>query len=417
MPRTERTEPWLRAACAGGFMVPALALWLPSGYSWGAALLLLAALLALPRWWGHPVPREGWWLAACFAAMAVLWLLDARDAQGWSALDRPSRYLLAMPCLFFLLAFPPRGNCLAMGIAVGAAGAGLTGLYQIHVMHLARATGYTNAIQYGNLGLLLSVMSGLWLAAQWRHCPWWQRLLLLAGTVLGLIGSIYSQTRGGWLALLIVVPACGWILLRTQPIQRVLAWSLGLLAAVALLSQTAVVQQRVDQAWQQWQTYASHQDNANSVGYRLDLWRMAWSIGWERPLVGWGPEGFDAQTARRVADGRMPVGALQLHHAHNEVLDVFAKHGVPGVALLLAFYAIPLWLFWPTAARGAGAARPADREALALRLVGLSLPLSYAGFGFTQVFLAHNSGNLFYLFMCMLVLAALHGRRRRLAPP
>ena len=52
-----------------------------------------------------------------------------------------------------------------------------------------------------------------------------------------------------------------------------------------------------------------------------------------------------------------------------------------------------------------------------LCLVGVMVPLSYIGFGLTQVFLAHNSGNMFYLFMCPLVLAALHERRTRMGCP
>ena len=39
------------------------------------------------------------------------------------------------------------------------------------------------------------------------------------------------------------------------------------------------------------------------------------------------------------------------------------------------------------------------RPELALRMLGVTLVLSYVGFGLTQVFFAHNSGNLFYLFM------------------
>ncbi|MNV30485.1 hypothetical protein D3C71_1217570 [compost metagenome] len=58
-----------------------------------------------------------------------------------------------------------------------------------------------------------------------------------------------------------------------------------------------------------------------------------------------------------------------------------------------------------------------DKESLSLCLVGVMVPLSYIGFGLTQVFLAHNSGNMFYLFMCPLVLAALHERRTRMGCP
>ena len=37
-------------------------------------------------------------------------------------------------------------------------------------------------------------------------------------------------------------------------------------------------------------------------------------------------------------------------------------------------------------------------KALALRAAATLLPLAYFGFGWTQVFFAHNSGNMFYIF-------------------
>ncbi|MCH1990985.1 O-antigen ligase domain-containing protein, partial [Achromobacter xylosoxidans] len=48
-------------------------------------------------------------------------------------------------------------------------------------------------------------------------------------------------------------------------------------------------------------------------------------------------------------------------------------------------------------------------HALALRLSGLAIPVLYAGFGITQVFFAHNSGIMFYIFMNIVVWAALLG--------
>ena len=38
-------------------MVPGLALWLPSGYSWGALLLLLCTLASARQWLRQPVAR------------------------------------------------------------------------------------------------------------------------------------------------------------------------------------------------------------------------------------------------------------------------------------------------------------------------------------------------------------------------
>ncbi len=398
-----------RCANLGAFMVPGLALWLPSGYSHGAVLLLLAALFSAKTWWRRPAPRAAWWLVFAFAGMAALWMLDVGSHRGWGSMDRPSKYLLALPCIFFLMAFPPRTAWLWMGIAVGAMGSGLIGLYQIGVQKLPRANGFTNAIQYGDLSLLLATMSGLLLLVRWRRWPPWQRVLLGIAVLLGMLGSVLSQARGGWLALLPMLLVTAWLL--TQHTQRrQVCWGLGLLlAAAATLSQLPAVEHRVDEARQEIQNYQQHGDGSSSVGHRLAHWQLAWAMGQDRPWTGWGQAGYEAEKARRVAAGQAHPAVLAYGHAHQEVLDMFAKRGVLGILLLLVFYGVPLALFWPTRERiRDGRTGLVDQDALALCLVGLLLPLSYIGFGLTQVFLAHNSGNLFYLFMCPLVLAALH---------
>ncbi|RZJ11249.1 MAG: O-antigen ligase family protein [Acidovorax sp.] len=403
-----------RCASVGAFMVPGLALWLPSGYSYGAALLLLAALASAPVWWRRPAPRAAWWLTAAVSCMAALWLLDVGATWGWGSMDRPVKYLLALPCIFYLMTFEPRASWLWMGVAVGAVGSGLVGMYQVGVQALPRATGFTNAIQYGNLSMLLAVMSGLLLVVQYRRWVLWQRLLLAAAIVLGATGSVLSQSRGGWLALVLLLPACAWLLVRTTG-QRRVYWGLCALALVAVgLWHVPAVEQRVDEARLEVQTYQQHGDGRSSVGQRLAHWKLAWQMGWDRPLTGWGRAGYEAEKARRVAAGLAHPVVLEFGHAHNEALDLFAKRGLPGVLLLLAFYVIPLVMFWPTARRIRDGAGKMDRESLSLCLMGVLLPLSYIGFGLTQVFLAHNSGNMFYLFMCPLLLAALHERRARI---
>lgn len=392
-------------------MVPGLALWLPSGYSYGAVLLLLAALASMMLWCRQPVSRAAWWLSGAFAAMAALWLLDVGAAWGWGSMDRPIKYLLALPCVFYLMAYAPRANWLWAGIAGGAIGSGLVGIYQLAVKGLWRANGFTNAIQYGNLSMLLAVMSGLLLLAQWSRWQPWQRLVLGVAVLLGGTGSLLSQSRGGWLALVVLLPVFAWLFLRISG-RRQVYWGLVALTVVAgILSQIPSIEMRVDEARQEVQTYAEKGDGRSSVGHRLAHWRLAWDMGLQKPLVGWGRAGYREEKARRVEAGQAPAVVLQYDHAHNEVLDLFAKRGLMGVLVLAIFYAVPLWLFWPRAQRIRDAAGQVDRESLALCLVGMALPLSYVGFGITQVFLAHNSGNLFYLFMCPLILAALHQRR------
>ena len=155
------------------------------------------------------------------------------------------------------------------------------------------------------------------------------------------------------------------------------------------------------------------------LGQRLAHWGLAWRMGLDRPWTGWGRYGYEAEKQRRVDAGETHPIVLQFSHAHNELLDIFAKRGIPGVVVLLIFYGVPLVLFWPTRRRVfPGAAGVLDAEGLCLRMIGVLLPVSYMGFGTTQVFLGHNSGTMFYLFMGMLVLAILQGRERlRLQTP
>jgi len=129
-------------------------------------------------------------------------------------------------------------------------------------------------------------------------------------------------------------------------------------------------------------------------------------------LTGWGMAGYLQDKARRVAAGQYQPAIMEYIYAHNEVLDVFVKTGLVGVGVLLIFYGVPIALFWPSRRRlqaTAGLPDPLKAQMVAVRLSGLCIPVLYMGFGLTQVFFAHNSGIMFYLFMNMAVWGALLG--------
>ena len=406
-------------AYAAAFMVPGLALWLPSGYSYGAALLLLAAVVGAPWWWrACKVSRESGWLVLSIVVMGFVWLLDSSDgAWRWGALDRPSKYLLALPCLFFLLAYAPNPRWLWTGITLGALGSGGIALYQIGVLHLPRAAGYTNAIQYGNLCVLLALMCLVLLATRPPGVQTWRRLVMAVGVVLGLVGSVLSQSRGGWVALALIFPALALVLRPYIGWRQFAAGTAALLCALSVLVfvQRHGLEERLDMAVTEAQQFEQKGDAVSSVGQRLAHWQLAWDMGLARPLLGWGKSGYDAEKQRQVNAGQAHPFLLEFAHVHNEVLDLFAKHGLLGVLALLLFYGVPLALFWPTRARvmvpANNGGMQLDRTALALHLVGWTVPVAYIAFGLTQVFFAHNSGNVFYLFMVMLVHSCLQARQ------
>jgi O-antigen ligase len=396
-----------KVANLSAFLVPGVALCIPSGYSYGAVLLLVGALLSVQSWRRLTFSKDTWLLVAMYLAMAFIWAMDVGVAWGWGSFDRVSKYLLAVPCVFFLMAFSPHPAWLWMGIASGAISSGAVALYQIYVSGMGRATGFTNAIQYGNLSLLMATMSAVALIVLWRSWRVWQRCFFAIAIPFGMLASLLSQSRGGWLALVLLLPIAAWLLTRILSWRWVLLFSSALLACLLFAAQTKFIESRIERARVEMQLFQKSGDASNSVGQRLAHWQLAFQMGLDKPLFGWGRDGYIAEKARRVDLGLAHPSVKDFGHVHNEVLELFVKRGVLGVFFLLAFYLIPLVIFWPTGRRICREDGSFDPAAAALRVVGILIPLFYAGFGLTQVFLAHNSGNMFYLFMCPLVLAAL----------
>lgn len=404
-----------RCTALAAFLLPALTLALPSGYAYGIVLLALCAGITAPQWLRQPMQSpSARWLLLAFVVMGAVWLYGSDMSKGWSILNKPSRYLLAVLCVPFVFACPPRGRFLLLGIAVGAAAGGLRALFDVHVLGYDRAwiesaTRTSGAIQYGNLSGLFGLMCWVqWMVFldRWR---WHQLLLMAVCALLGLLGSLLSQTRGGWLALALCMLPLSWLLVRHLWSRRMLAGGAGLLVLVLLLGwyQAPQLEQRWEQAQSEVSGYVDGGIAKTSVGQRLDHWQLAWRMGLDRPLGGWGEVGYQQEKQRRVEAGLAQPIVLQFGHAHNEWLDMFAKRGLLGLGGLLLFYGIPLALLWPTRARVLSPDGSIDRQALCLRLVGVLLPLGYLGFGLTQVFLAHYNGLMVFMFMVLLILAAL----------
>jgi len=407
---------WIGAATAAAFLLPGVGLWIPSGYSIGAVVLLIAALVSVPFWVRRmrPLGAMGW-LAASVTAMGLLWWVDAEAAYfGMGAYDKPLKYLLALPCILFLRVYAPKPVALWTGFAVGGIGAGLIAIYQMGVKHLPRAEGYTNAIEYGDLSLLFGLICLVFLAIRPPGVRWSMRVLLVLGAALGVLGCLMSQSRGGWLALVLVVPVLAVLLSHYLPRRAMAALAIFSVAGIAILvaTQSSQVHERIDKAEQEVALFNKGDPAVTSVSQRLYHWQLAWSMGVKKPLTGWGRQGYMDEKKRRVEAGLVNPSVLEFTHAHNEVMDLFVKHGVPGVLVLLFFYGVPLAIFWPTAARMRRRDGSFDRTALSLRMAGLLVPLCTIGFGLTQVFTAHNSGNINYLFLNMLIYASLRGHEQ-----
>lgn len=400
---------------ASAFLTMALALLPHSSYAWGAAIMVIVAFVTAPKWLRQPyLPKGSWALAFVIGLMGLVWLYGSDFSKGASAFNKPSRYFFALPCLFCLLRYPPSRQWLLNGIICGAALGGMYALYTTWGMGHGRPWVMpgrsANAIQLGDLSGFFGLICWLQITVYWKR---WSRLrvaVVLLCAALGVLGSLLSQSRGGWLALALSTPILLWLIARCVSVTRAVGCAILLLVAMipAGLFFGETVVQRVDLAMQEAQAYHDAGRVGTSIGQRLELWRVAWDMALEKPVTGWGLVGYTQEKERRVKAKEAAPQILKFGHSHQELLDQFVKRGLIGIVGLLLLYSVPLTLFWPrrqSLRRLSGAER---EDVVCLRLIGVSVPLAFAGFGLTQVFFAHYNGVILYLVLVMFLFAALH---------
>ena len=398
------------------FLIPALALWVRTGPSYGAALLLLGTLCFLPRWIKIRPAFGTWALALVLVGMSVLWW-ELTTQQGIQRWDRPIKWALGALCLFYATAYPPRPSAFFLGLPVGCLGMGSLALWQVFVQGMGRATGYTSAIPWGDTALLLACFTGVYAAIFWRvHGALW-RLLQIAAVITGVAASLLSQARGGWLALLLAFPMIliiAWQL-RSQFFRPLAILLSGLMIALlVVIGSVPSLREHVKKAADEIsQFHRDHKVNT-SLGIRLEQYRLALDIIPEKPLLGWSRKGFVEETEKRVAAGQYDSSIIEYKDfIHNEILDSWAKTGILGVTLQLAVYGVPLLFFWPTSKRLSHLpSNPQWQQACALRIMGCLMAVMHLGFGMSMPYFAHNSGTVFFIFCMVCLWSTLQGIER-----
>ncbi|MCQ9617499.1 hypothetical protein L1889_13070 [Paenalcaligenes niemegkensis] len=189
------------------FLLGAVALVISSGYSIGAALLLIGGIYTVCKARPLNLSKEDWLIIGALLFYGSVGIADAllRDVS-LSAYDKPLRFLLACFAMILVLKYPPRLCWLWSGLAVGALFAGVWAGYQKLFLLVDRAGGYTHVIQFGNISMLMGFMclAGIGWASVQPHRNRWLALLI-AGALAGIAGSAFSGSRGGWVGLPLVM--------------------------------------------------------------------------------------------------------------------------------------------------------------------------------------------------------------------
>lgn len=382
------------------FLIGAAALVIPSGYSLGFYLL---SFVGFGVWIKHRqplVPEE----ARCFFLPLLAYALGQMILafhEKWALRELANcvPFALVLFGVWVVRYYKPKAEWYWMGLAVGAVGAAALAGYQSINLGV-RPGGHTHPIQFGNIALLMGVLCLVRAIVNpvingFNLCMW-------VGFISGLIASVWSQTRGGWIALGFILI---WILVNLGR-----KWPRGKLALVSsviifitmipVFQEDSLVLKRISEAVSDVDSFIVDNKQDTSVGIRLAMWGVAVDGIKDAPLIGHGKEGWVEVRDKAIHDGRLSNFAAGLSHIHNEYIDVVFKRGFLGLALLLSMYFIPMFFYF----------RPHlndDRKSVrALSMAGMVVPMMYMDFGLSQVFLSHNSGRIVFVgfWMCIAAL-------------
>ncbi|MBV6307088.1 O-antigen ligase family protein [Candidimonas humi] len=385
-------------ASLGAFLFFCLMLAVPSGYSYGAALLLLAGLAYCAQRPALGLSREdrvlAWLLLVNTLLPLAIFLVHGDELK---TIDQSSRYVMAIPIMWLCMKHPPRRSWIWAGVALGAiASVGIT-LWQRHWEGVDRATGFvTSAIPYGDIGLVMAMLCVAALFSRpatgtGRTWPW--SCMLGLGVAAGLYSCVASETRGAWIAVPPVAVIFCVAFGRRRDLWRLLGAGLAvvaLLAAVFVMMPDKGLKERSFEAVHEVQMYLRDRNSGTSVGARLEMWRMAIENIPKKPVLGWNYAEYEAEVHRETVKNKVDPFVATLANTHNNYLEACLHQGVFGLLVLLALYAYTFGGFCRRL-------RHPGRNVRIPAVCGASVVVSFFIFGLTQVILGRNNGVLFFL--------------------
>ena len=323
-------------------------------------------------------------------------------------IDTASRVVFLIPILFLLLKYPIKTCVLNYAIPLGGMSSTCVALYDKFMLNLRpEQNPRIMHIQGGDISMSLGIFSLV--IALYAHQKKDIKLTALSviGGLCGIIGSLLSTARGGWVALPILLIVILWIY-RHSLSKRFFLTFFGIIAIASVgISQMPNnrIMERIDVARKDIQLYLDNNDGNTSLGARFEMWKSALEMVKEKPLFGWGIQGATEkrkqETKEKIATGN--IG--QFTHAHNQYLDDLSKRGIIGLLALLAVLFIPLRSFMKNL-------KTANNEIKLIATLGVAHILSVMIYGLSQGFLVHNSGTIFYFFLTIVFYTAIRTRQK-----
>ena len=137
-----------------------------------------------------------------------------------------------------------------------------------------------------------------------------------------------------------------------------------------------------------------------SVGRRFEMWRAAWHIFLEHPVLGIGTGAFYERAQQMAHRGLIAPSVAKYDHPHSDYFDALSSRGMLGLLALFALLGVPAIYF-------VRALKSPEDTSHAVGLAGLLLVCGFAIFGLTDTVFIHSMNISWYVIYIALFLALL----------
>ncbi len=395
----------------------------------GGALLWGAYLAAQGRWPSGRWPVTLWAAVAVFVLVNILVLVFAADWR-FSLMGEYQRYQGLATTLLYVLLFGVTAvavrttrdlRWLLLALFIGAVGAaGYASLQEIEILREGKLTadagpdwidwsGQSLDRAFGTMGqanvlgafLVATASASLFLVLTAKER--WQQVAFGAGLAMMVLALLFTVSRSAYLAAGVVVLLWGamaawWLLPRFVQPERMAAARVGVVAGVALPLLVVLVMVFFT-GLPGGRVAVASDENSQSVSGRISFWRLGLEMLGDRPLLGYGHDGFSIEFSSYRDEPDLPgIGTdpLDPESSHNFFVDLASGTGLLG---LLAFVGLVGAVFWHAGRRFLATEDTELRLGLMALAGGAIGYLAAVFFGFMEA----TSGWLFWLLLGAMV--------------
>jgi len=379
------------------FVVPASSVNYPSMLYYSAIALVFMGLFALlMRTQVHPLSKLEKIMMATWVFYPAFTALDLWFRSGWSwrEFQEPSRFLLVLPIFLMVRRYGFSEPAIRWGVFVGAVIAGGYALYQKQVLGMHRPAGGTSGLiaAFGDISLILGVMALALFQPLWRNQKRWASVALLA-LVFGVVGSLASGTKGGWISMPVLCWVAVSLLERPTYAKRFAVLCGFFIVAFLVWFSVPFIQERASVMVPGIYEYFVNVKVADgSAGIRLALWHSATLIFLDNPLFGTSPGTFYVEKLALINAGLIPNVAPQLLGPHSQLFNSLFESGVFGPFMVYSIYGSFIWY-----------CRSHFEQNKALAVTGILMAIGFMDFGLVEVIWDINNAGVFFTVMMVLI--------------